>query len=119
MVPILRFGSLAAPAERLSTVSSPFLSLNYFYRQMKWTILWPTNLFFQFLLIPSFSAVFEEILKNSSFYLDPNEQHCAMVTCASDRVALAPPAGGYLHRWYKPLAISVKLRQLLRCRQRQ
>ena len=27
-VPILRFGSLAAPAERLSTVSSSFLSLN-------------------------------------------------------------------------------------------
>ena len=55
---------------------------------MNWTILWPTNLFFQFLLIPSFSAVFEEILKNSSFYLDPFEQnHCTVQWLLARQIA--------------------------------
>ena len=41
-----------------------------------------------------------------------------LVATASDRrVALAPTAR-YFYWWYRPLAITVKLRQLLRCRQR-
>ena len=49
-VPILRFGSLAAPAERLSTVSSPFLSDYIGYRKQLFIQKTHHNLYFYFRL---------------------------------------------------------------------